>query len=127
MLNEVTEFVTPALRTDKGRVQNFVERVVEETAECSVEQLEQVYSALMREIWATRGEWNRTAVVDQMDNVLEMVLQDMGLRHPSRTSMDTHDQGQLIEAEPPYSPLAYTQSSSYPQVAGTQGTDYEEP
>ena len=42
-----------------------------------MEQLEQVYSALMSEIWRTRGEWNRVKVVENVGAVLRDVLQDM--------------------------------------------------
>lgn len=42
-----------------------------------MEQLEQIYSALMAHIWTTRGEWNRVRVVKDIGGVLEDVLLDM--------------------------------------------------
>ncbi|MCJ1478476.1 hypothetical protein MMC13_007156 [Lambiella insularis] len=72
---------TPAthqpLVMDIGRTQNFLEELVHETSPCSVEQLEQVYSALMSEIWSTRGMWNRVAVLEHLGDVLKDVLEDM--------------------------------------------------
>ena len=51
--------------------------MVSRTSGCSVEQLEQIYSALMDKIWKTRGEWNRVRVVKDVGGVLEDVLADM--------------------------------------------------
>lgn len=42
-----------------------------------MEQLEQVYSALMDKIWKTRGEWNRVRVTQDVGGVLEDILLDM--------------------------------------------------
>lgn len=47
------------------------------TSGCSVEQLEQVYSAMMDKIWNTRGEWNRTKVVREVRAEVEEVVEDM--------------------------------------------------
>ena len=72
--------VTPAhppLTTDPRAVEAFFQELVQNTSPCSVEQLEQVYSALMSEIWRTRGQWNRVKVVENISAVLRDVLQDM--------------------------------------------------
>ena len=42
-----------------------------------MEQLEQVYSALMDTLWKTRGDWNRVGVAKEIGSVLENVLEDM--------------------------------------------------
>ena len=42
-----------------------------------MEQLEQIYSALMDRIWRTRGDWNRVRVAKDIGGVLEDVLRDM--------------------------------------------------
>lgn len=44
---------------------------------CSVEQLEQIYSALMDKIWKTRGEWNRSQVGKGLKSVFDNVLEDI--------------------------------------------------
>ncbi|KAL8796618.1 MAG: hypothetical protein Q9195_001008 [Heterodermia aff. obscurata] len=51
--------------------------LVRRTSGCSVEQLEQVYSALMDTLWKTRGDWNRVGVAKEIGSVLENVLDDM--------------------------------------------------
>jgi ATPase family AAA domain-containing protein 2 len=56
---------------------NFLEYLAEETSGYSVEQLEQVYSALMDQIWRTRGEWNRIKVVREVRAVFEDVMDDI--------------------------------------------------
>ena len=67
----------PPLVKDLVLAQNFLEELVEVTTACSVEQLEQVYSALMGEIWQTRGRWDRAEVVEGVRGVLMDVLEDM--------------------------------------------------
>ena len=51
--------------------------MVSRTSGCSVEQLEQIYSALMDKIWKTRGDRNRVRVAKDVGGVLEDVLMDM--------------------------------------------------
>lgn len=56
---------------------NLLEYLAEQTSGYSVEQLEQVYSALMDQIWKTRGEWNRTKVIRDVRAVFEEVTEDI--------------------------------------------------
>ena len=67
----------PQIITDLVDTQNFHNFVVTRTSACSVEQLEQVYSALMGEIWRTRGMWNRVEVTNRVRKVLMDCLEDM--------------------------------------------------
>ena len=67
----------PQLITDLVITQDFHTFLVEQTSSCSVEQLEQVYSALMAEIWRTRGVWNRVTVTNGVREVLMECLIDM--------------------------------------------------
>lgn len=70
---------TPAvtLTTDPIATQDFFDELLRTTSPCSVEQLEQVYSALMSEIWRTRGTWNRVSVVEGLRGTLRNCLEDM--------------------------------------------------
>lgn len=69
--------VQPTLHTDPIATQHFFDELVKSTSPCSVEQLEQVYSALMSEIWRTRGNWNRASVVEGLRGTLRDVLEDV--------------------------------------------------
>ncbi|CAF9941143.1 hypothetical protein IMSHALPRED_002445 [Imshaugia aleurites] len=55
----------------------LLENFVAQTSGCSVEQLEQVYSALMNEIWRTRGEWDRGKAAFQLNGVFADVMADI--------------------------------------------------
>lgn len=70
---------TPAttLTTDPIATQDFFDELIRTTSPCSVEQLEQVYSALMSEVWRTRGTWNRVSVVEGLRGTLRDCLEDM--------------------------------------------------
>ena len=67
----------PPLTFDRGQTQAFLERLVVRTSACNVEQLEQIYSGLMSEIWRTRGSWNRNAVIDKAQAAFKELLNDM--------------------------------------------------
>ena len=67
----------PPLIIDTVNTRDFLDELVESTSPCTVEQLEQVYSGLMSEIWRTRSVWNRASVVDSVRNVLRDLLEDM--------------------------------------------------
>ena len=62
---------------DQALSTNLLDIVVAQTSGCSVEQLEQVYSALMKEIWKTRGEWDRGKVAMQLNRVFADVMADI--------------------------------------------------
>ena len=67
----------PALVVDAALTHSFIEDLVEDTSACSVEQLEQVYSALMGVVWKTRGIWDRVAVLKRVKEVTIECLEDM--------------------------------------------------
>lgn len=62
---------------DQALSANLLDNVVAQTSGCSVEQLEQIYSALMKEIWKTRGEWDRGKVAMQLNRVFADVMADI--------------------------------------------------
>ena len=67
----------PRLLFDSKLSNQLHSNLVRRTSGCSVEQLEQVYSALMDTLWKTRGDWNRVGVAKEIGSVLEIVLEDM--------------------------------------------------
>jgi len=67
----------PILVSDPAISDQLFDELVEKTSGCSVEQLEQIYSALMDTIWRTRGSWDRTKVANKLREVFEEVLADM--------------------------------------------------
>ena len=69
--------VVSKLVTDPAMTDNFLEYLTEQTSGYSVEQLEQVYSALMDQIWKTRGEWNRAKVLVDVRAAFEEVTDDI--------------------------------------------------
>ena len=67
----------PRLLFDSNLTQQLHDNLVRRTSGCSVEQLEQIYSALMDTLWKTRGDWNRVVVAKEIGSVLEKVLEEM--------------------------------------------------
>lgn len=65
------------LNIDLSVIEQLLDDLVLQTSGCSVEQLEQIYSALMDKIWRTRGEWNRGHVATELKIVLDEVLIDI--------------------------------------------------
>lgn len=63
--------------TDPAMADKFLDYLTDQTSGYSVEQLEQVYSALMNQIWRTRGEWNRVKVIGDMRAAFEAVTEDI--------------------------------------------------
>jgi Zn-dependent oligopeptidase len=51
--------------------------MTQRTSGCSVEQLEQINTALMDFLWHTRSEWNRSKVAAGIQNTFNDVLEDM--------------------------------------------------
>ena len=62
---------------DQALSADLLLNVVSQTSGRSVEQLEQVHSALMNELWRTRGEWDRGKVAVQLRRVLADVMVDI--------------------------------------------------
>ncbi len=69
----------PQLVLDPIYTSNLLEVLVTKTSGCSVEQLEQIYSALMSEIWKTRADWNRGRVARRVHRLFDNVLDDINL------------------------------------------------
>ena len=65
------------LVVDHAMPENLLEILADQTSGFSVEQLEQVYSALMDHIWKSRGEWNRMKVGREVRAVFEDVAEDI--------------------------------------------------
>lgn len=58
-------------------VENFLLEVTDLTSGCTIEQLEQINRDLMDEIWRTRHEWNRNAVLDGVVRVFNSTMSDI--------------------------------------------------
>lgn len=65
------------LIVDLTQTERLLEVLVYSTSGSSVEQLEQIYSALMDKIWKTRGNWNRALVATEIRNEFEDVMEDI--------------------------------------------------
>ena len=59
-------------------IENLLVEFAAKTSGLSIEQLEQVNSMLMDTLWTTRGEWDRTKVLEQVAQVFNATLEDMG-------------------------------------------------
>jgi peptide deformylase len=69
--------IQPQHIVDHVYTSTFLETIVDQTSGCSVEQLEQIYSALMSDIWRTRGEWDRSKVAVEMSTIFTDVMEDI--------------------------------------------------
>ena len=58
-------------------VENVLVDFAAKTSGLSIEQLEQVNSMLMDTLWTTRGEWDRTKVLEKVVAVFNETLEDM--------------------------------------------------
>ena len=67
----------PALIIDYKFIHDLHDEITDRTSGFSVEQLEQVNSALMDVIWRTRGEWNRKEVAKEVGKSFNHVVADM--------------------------------------------------
>ena len=67
----------PELITDHIYTSDMLENIVSQTSGCSVEQLEQIYSALMSEIWRMRDVWDRARVARNVFSVFADVMEDI--------------------------------------------------
>lgn len=67
----------PTLLPHDGLVDNFLHDLTERTSGCTIEQLEQINRELMEEIWRTRGEGNRTKVLNDLASVFNDTIKDI--------------------------------------------------
>lgn len=63
----------------EGRLREFLNTLADRTAGCSIEQLEQINRELMDEIWRSRNEWNRMAVLSTLISVFNDTISDIEL------------------------------------------------
>ena len=77
LLNDDEEAHHPPLMIDHTYIEHLHEDITSRTTGLSVEQLEQINSALMDLVWKTRGEWNRTGVALQVGGEFNEVFKDM--------------------------------------------------
>ncbi|KAL4883642.1 hypothetical protein BJY04DRAFT_226375 [Aspergillus karnatakaensis] len=75
LLNDEDE--SPKMIIDLDYVQDLHKEMTQRTSGCSVEQLEQINTALMDFLWRTRSEWNRSKVAAGIQNTFNDVLEDM--------------------------------------------------
>lgn len=75
LLNDHDE--SPKLIIDHDYVRNLHKEMAQRTSGCSVEQLEQINTALMDFLWHTRSDWNRSKVAAGIQNTFNDVLEDM--------------------------------------------------
>nr|CDP32483.1 Putative ATPase family AAA domain-containing protein [Podospora anserina S mat+] len=61
----------------EGRLSEFLDILADRTAGCSIEQLEQIYRELMDEIWQSRHDWNRMAVLSRVAGVFNDAIGDI--------------------------------------------------
>ena len=82
----------PQLIVDPIQASFLLQALVGETSGCSVEQLEQIYSALMSEIWRLRDFWDRAVVVRSVGEVFRSVMEDIRIcQGISAPSMEIED------------------------------------
>lgn len=82
----------PQLTIAGPHTAHLLRTLVERTSGCSVEQLEQVHSALMSEIWTTRGDWDRARVALNATKLFDNVMEDIRrCQRIAAPSMDIDD------------------------------------
>ncbi|KAK5458409.1 TAT-binding protein-like protein 7, AAA ATPase [Exophiala xenobiotica] len=65
------------VQVEERSLDSFHAEVTDKTSKLSIEQLEQVNSVLMDELWQTRGEWDRGKVLEGLTRAFNWVLDDM--------------------------------------------------
>lgn len=78
---------------DEKALQEFHEQLTERSSGLSVEQLEQVYAALVGVIWNTRTKWNRNIVVMACTEKFNEVIQDIeGVQKVLQSSLEVEEE-----------------------------------
>lgn len=77
LLNDPNASTSSKLVNDPKLAEQFLDEIAAQSKGCSIEQLEQIYSALMDKTWKTRGEWNRVRVAAKLKEVFDDVLGDI--------------------------------------------------
>ncbi|KAG8526872.1 uncharacterized protein KY384_008301 [Bacidia gigantensis] len=79
----------PPFKIDRVLIDETIRYFVEQSSGCSVEQLEQCSSAMMDEIWRTRGEWDRMSVTTKVRKRFQEEIDDIrDLQHQAMGSME---------------------------------------
>lgn len=60
-----------------GEIQTFLNDLAQRTSGCTIEQLEQINRELMDHIWASRHEWNRMKVLNELVKVFNDTIADI--------------------------------------------------
>lgn len=61
----------------EGEINNFLEELTERTSGCTIEQLEQINREMTDHIWASKNEWNRMKVLNQLVQVFNETIADI--------------------------------------------------
>ncbi|KAI9882865.1 MAG: hypothetical protein M1823_005384 [Watsoniomyces obsoletus] len=67
----------PEFILDPKFIDELLEDLADRTSGCSVEQMEQINTALTDSIWKQRGEWDRNKVGEELQKVFNEVIQDI--------------------------------------------------
>jgi hypothetical protein len=67
----------PELVLDNETLSEFHTELVKRSSGMSVEQLEQIMSALMTTIWDGRGKWNRNTLIDSLKETFNNIVADI--------------------------------------------------
>ena len=65
------------LVVDRAYTVEVLSKLVQQTSGMNLEQMEQIYSTVMNEIWRTRGEWDRTEVARTVMAAIDEVAEDI--------------------------------------------------
>ena len=83
----------PTYILDNALLGNFHSQLVSRSSGLSVEQLEQVYAALVGVIWATRGHWNRDSVIRACTERFNEVVRDIeGMQAVLQSSLEEQEE-----------------------------------
>jgi hypothetical protein len=84
---------TPNYILDEKTLQAFHQQLTERSSGLSIEQLEQVYAALVGVIWNTRTKWNRNNVVVACTEKFNEVIQDIeGVQRVLQSSLEVEEE-----------------------------------
>lgn len=65
-----------------GEIQKFLRDLADRTSGCTIEQLEQINRELMDHIWASKHEWNRMKVLNELIGVFNDTIKDIEEMQP---------------------------------------------
>lgn len=80
--SQIADLLNPSpqpnlIQVEERNVDNFHREISDKTSGLSVEQLEQVNSVLMDALWKSRGEWDRSKVLEEVSDAFNEVMADM--------------------------------------------------